>query len=377
MSLSRSAAIVVATLWMIGFLMPYHCLADNYVYSYWLLDHPDGSTHYQLTVSVTPSLYEYYSSENHNMPLHELAKFVTPNALEPIAEKLWNIYDDEEDFANGVLMILHQIQYVESDPKYPVETIVHNQGDCDTFSYMAASIMKAGGLDVVLLYYETESHMNVGVYLSQPPEDARATIYYYSYQGRQYYVAECTGGDWQNGWRVGESPDEFKDASASIITLENCEQQSPGQVSSSYSSATSSSLSLTLSSTFMLQTNTVTISGSISPVCSDRNVTIYIRSYGSSWSVLNTVMTDTAGRYSYVWEPNSAGLFYIRASWSGDSEYVGADSNIHTLTIISTYWLLLGITAIVLIGVVIVMVLLTRQARPTAEVQPSPEDFDS
>ena len=372
----RLAIVAVAALLMIVFFLPSQCLAANYDYSYWLLDHPDGATRYHLTVSVTPSLYEYYSSKSHSLRLYEFAKFVTPNALEPIADNLWSIYDSEEDFANGVLMILHQILYVESNPKYPVETIVQNQGDCDTFSYVAASIMKAGGLDVVLLYYEEQSHMNVGVHLAQAPQDARSTVYYYSYEGTQYYVAECTGGNWEHGWRVGEAPDEFEGAFARIITLEDCEQQSPGQVTASYSSPASSSLSLTLSATYLLQSGTVTISGSISPIRPYRNVTIYVKSFDSSWNLLQTEVTDANGTYSYVWEPRSSGLYYIRASWSGDSEYTGADSNVHTLTVISTYWLVLGIAAIAVISVVIVMILLTRQTGPRAEDQPSLEDFD-
>ena len=250
--MSRSEVTVVAALSVIALFMPCQCLAANYVHSYQLLDHSDDSTRYRLTVSVTPFLYEYYLSKNHNLPPYEFAKFVTPNALEPVAENLWNIYDNGEDFANGVLVILHQIPYEESDRKYPVETIVENQGDCDTFSYLAASIIKAGGLEVVLLYYEAENHMNVGVHLSQSPQDARSSVHYYSYQGKKYYVAECTGGNWQKGWRVGECPEEFEGASAGIIPLEDCEQQSPGQVSSSYSSPASSSISLVLSSTYMI-----------------------------------------------------------------------------------------------------------------------------
>ena len=350
--------------------MPYHCLAVSYVHSYWLLDHPDGSTRYRLTVSVTPSLYEYYLSKNHNLPQYELAEFVTPNTLEPIAEDLWNIYDNEEDFANSVLMILHQIPYNESDRKYPIETIVGNQGDCDTFSYLAASIMKAGGLEVVLLYYESESHMNVGVYLSQSPQDARSVVHHYDFQGKNYYVAECTGGNWQKGWRVGECPEEFEGASAVVITLEDCEQQSPGQVSSSYDSPTSSSISLVLSSMYIVHGGEVLISGSISPPRSYGNITVYVRS-GSSWSTLKALVTDADGMYSYVWKPGSAGVYHIRASWSGDSEYAGTDSNICTLIVTFNYWLVLAIVAVVLIGVAMVAVLLARQSKPTLEVETS------
>jgi len=64
-------------------------------------------------------------------------------------------------------------------------------------------------------------------------------------------MAETTGGNWQEGWRVGECPDMLKDASARVIALENAEQTSPGQVSSSYSTLISSSISLALSSTYI------------------------------------------------------------------------------------------------------------------------------
>ncbi len=159
-------------------------------------------------------------------------------------------------------MITHQIPYEESTPqKYPVETIVQDEGDCDLFSFVAASVMMAGGLDVVLFYYEAEKHMNVGVYLSQTPDDARSTVYYINYDGKSYYMAETTGGNWQEGWRVGECPDELKEASAQIITLEDAEQMSPGQVSASYSALNSSSITLALSSTYIVRGGTVTVSG--------------------------------------------------------------------------------------------------------------------
>jgi len=355
---------VVTLFLLVAFFLP-NCFATNYDYTYGLLDHPGGSTNYQLKVSVTPSLYDYYRSKDHNVYSYDFAKFVTPNSLKPIADDLWSIYSDDEDFANGVLMIVHQIPYMESGPqKCPVETIVENEGDCDLFSFIAASVMKAGGLDVVLLLYETQGHMNVGVHLSHEPDDARSTVYYYSHDGKQYYVAECTGGDWRNGWRVGECPDMLRGASVRIITLDNCEQSSPGQVSSSYGVLASSSLSLAVSSRFVIAGSTVTMGGSLSPALSDKNVTIYISSGGSLWSVLIKVMTDSNGRYSYIWSPPSAGTYSIRASWSGDADYAGADSNAYSLLVVPLEWLLMGVTVIVLLGVLLVVTILTRRKPP-------------
>ncbi len=340
--------------------MTYICLAESYMYSYWLLDQPDGSNRYKLTVSATSSLYEYYQSKDHNLYSLDFAKFVTPYALKPIADSLWSIYSDEEDFANGVLTIVHQIPYVESAPQmYPVETIVQNEGDCDLFSFTAASVMMAGGLDVVLLYYEAEKHMNVGVYLSSIPEDARSSVYYFNLDGKPYFMAETTGGNWESGWRVGECPDELKEASAQIITLENAEQTSPGQVSSSYNTLASSSISLTLSSAYIVQGGTVTVGGQVTPAGSSRTVTIYVRNSGSQWSLLGTTLTDSDGKFSFLWIPKSANTFYIRASWSGNADYAGADSNIHALMVIPLDWIYILIIAIASAGTILVAVMIT------------------
>jgi len=370
--------IVVAFFFLVAFFLPNYCFAANYDYTYGLLDRPSGSTNYQLTVSVTSSLYEYYRSKDHNLYSYDFAKFVTPSTLKPIADDLWSIYSQDEDFANGVLMIVHQIPYAESAPqKYPVETIVENEGDCDLFSFIAASIMKAGGLDVVLLLYETQSHMNVGVYLPNEPEDARSAVHYYTHDGKRYYVAECTGDEWRTGWRVGESPDLLIGAPARIITVEDSEQSSPGQVSSSYSALAASSISLAVSSRFVIAGNTITISGSISPALAGRNVTLYVSSGGSRLNVLAMVITDSDGRYSYRWNPSSAGTYSVRASWSGDADYAGADSNIYTLIVVPLEWLMLGVTMIVLLSVLLIVTIATRRKPPEeTEILPEPEVFE-
>ena len=336
---------------------PLPSFAVTYDYSYGLLDRPGGSTYHRLSISVTSSLYDYYQGKDHGTgSLSDLAKFVTPNALSPVADDLWSVYGGEEDFVNGVLMIVHQIRYNESGPqRYPVETLVENEGDCDLFSFVAASIMKAGGLDVVLLYYEELTHMNVGVHLSEPPDDARFDAYYFRQGGKRYYVAECTGNwsDWENGWRVGERPDEFKGASAKIITLENCEQWSPEQVSSSLdesaSSTVSSTLTLQVSSRFAIEGMSVTVSGWVSPVSSSEDVTIYVSMDGLSWDFLRKATTDGQGHFSCTWTPRAVGVNYVRASWPGDEDHKGADSTAYSVFVLPLYWLLAGVACIAMV----------------------------
>jgi hypothetical protein len=336
---------------------------QNFEPSYWLLDHPDGSNRQELNVSVSSSLYEYYVAKDHRLRSSlDLGKFVTPYALKPMADSLWTFYSDDEDFANGVLMIVHQIPYVASAPqKYPVETIVAEEGDCDLFSFVAASILLAGGLDVVLLYYDSEDHMNVGVSLSHAPEDARSSVRYFLHDSIRYYVAETTGGDWENGWRVGEYPDSFVGASAQIITLDEAETVSPGQVSASFSGLSTSSVTLSVSPSWLMQGSTVVLSGVVSPASSGGAVTLYVRSENSSWIVLATVSLGSNGQYFYEWTPTASGSFFVRASWSGDTSHASADSYIGSIRVMSSSLIFLGVILALLAGVAVIVYAVSRR----------------
>ena len=321
-------AVIVITVVFAVFSTISVCLAEDYKISYQLLNRPDGNVAYELNVVVPESLHEYYKERNHKLASSsDFPDFVTPYALKPIADKLWEIYKDEEDFVNGALMIVHQITYEETLPtKYPVETIVDNKGDCDLFSSIAVSIMKAGGIDVVLLYYEKQNHMNIGVHLSNAPKDARQSVYYVTHDGIKYYVAECTGGDWKDGWRVGECPTDLKQAPAQVITLENAEEVAPGQVSASFTALEPSVLSLEISPTFSLQKSAITLSGQLAPEMPNENVTLYAKVNSSPWTVIGTTVTQSDGRFEYVWATETAGSYAIRAGWSGDGLYTGSIS---------------------------------------------------
>jgi len=343
----------------------------SYSITYQLLNHPDGHRHFSLNIVVSESLHEYYVEKTHGAAhIRDFAQFVTPYALEPIADRLWDIYVDDEDFANGVLMIVHQIPYQETaNPKYPVETMVGNEGDCDLFSFVAASIIMAGDLDVVLLYYESEAHMNIGVRLSHEPDDARQEISYVTYDNKRYYVAECTGGDWQSGWRVGECPTSLEQASVQVITLENHEQVAPGQVSASYKALEASTISMDVSPTFLIEGGQVVLSGQILPALQNETITIYIKTMNLPWTVQETSVTDFGGEFIYVWNTQVSGICYVRASWSGNDEYAAADSPTRTLTILPTLLvLLLTITAI---SICLAVVVSFMSSKTSQEIQPS------
>jgi len=338
-----------------------HSAAQNYEQQYYL---QDGHSTYLLTLSVTPSLYEYYQQKNHQLTQHNFAAFVTPYSMAQVAADIRSAFPHGEDFVNAVLMLAHQIPYeVIDEGRYPVETIFENEGDCDLLSYVAASLTKSEGLDTVLFYYEYENHMNIGVSLPSSPENARTAVTYVDYEGTRYYMAECTGGDWQSGWRVGECPPELEDAQITVVTLESCEQVAPGQVSSTFGVMESSLMSLTVSSGFVIEGNVVVVSGQVAGSNPEGVVTLYAAT-GEDWFVVGKAHLSSDGHYVFPWNPTAWGQYRLKTSWSGDEEHAGTDSEVVLVYVIPKFLVLVGGGLIVIIVVAIVMLLIYRTTHP-------------
>lgn len=346
------------------------CSAEDYEISFEILPRPDGNTTYVTNVAIPVYLHEYYEQKSHRLTSSsDFPSFVTPYSLKPIAARLWEICETDEDFTNAVLMIVHQLTYVETtQTKYPVETIVDGKGDCDLFSFTAASIIKAGGLDVVLLYYEEQSHMNLGVHLSNSPVDTRERVYYVTDDGKKYYVAECTGENWKEGWRVGECPDDLREVSAEVISLENVELIEPGQVSASFIVLEPSTVLLEVTPTLCFQNGLISIRGHLDPELENENITLYATINNSPWIVLGTTLTQPGGGFEHLCKTEIGGSYAIRASWSGNHEFASTVSSTENVIVIPFFLgLLAGIG--ILAGVIsLIVVILTRRSQKEARL---------
>ena len=295
---------------------------------------------YTLWASLPPSLRDYYHGKTHTVNNEkDYAKFVTPEAVQSIADNIRNItqntpYNDEE-FANAVLMLVRGITYTRSSAKYPIETIVDNFADCDGLSILAASIMKAGGLDVVLLLYKgiNPTHMNVGVSLEQMPVSHPWWIVPsgIDYGNKTYWIAESTS---LAGWTVGDRPELLARDKPLVISLEMSEKESPASISSSLNGQLgSSSISINLSivtPNASSKERFLQVSGATSPVFVDQPVVVYINQPGYS-HVPYLTLTDQFGNYTFLWNVTLPGTYDIRTSWSGSFNSSGSDSE--TLTV--------------------------------------------
>ncbi|MBT0159894.1 carboxypeptidase regulatory-like domain-containing protein [Candidatus Bathyarchaeota archaeon A05DMB-2] len=326
----KNTAILLTAILLTSIITPV-VLSENYNRTY-NCNAQFGLNSHTIYVSVPQSLYEYYQTKTHIIRYeNDYQNFVTPAAMATIAENIRNMtftetYSDEE-FANAVLTLVHEIPYVTSDVKYPVETIVDNQGDCDTVSLLAASILKAGGLDVVLFYYPKAAHMNIGIYLPNKPYSTWMTPpKSYEYNGTEYWMAECTP---RAEWQVGDQPESLAGETPMIIPLDNCEKTAPTQVASTLDTPlTPSNITINLSSPpipFYYEEQNLTVSGKITPAVPDANVVMYLSQNATAWDTYTT-KTDQAGQYSFPWDFTKTGTYYIKTSWSGAGNYSGADS---------------------------------------------------
>jgi len=123
----------------------------------------------------------------------------------------------------------------------------------------------------------------------------------------------------------------------------------------------SSDISISLSSDSVDLESDVIISGDIDPVRDNVTVTILHRSSGvTTWTTLATAKTDSNSHYSYTWTTDKTGTYEVKASWAGDSETDGAESEIETLAVkgaeagIPLEYIAVAVVAILIIVAVII-----------------------
>jgi hypothetical protein len=125
-----------------------------------------------------------------------------------------------------------------------------------------------------------------------------------------------------------------------------------------------------------MQGSTITLSGQLSPSLNNETITIYIKINNSPWTVLDTITTNQNGYFTYASILEEAGVWYIRSSWSGNDNYAGADSPVQTVTVLSTFFMLLLVIVAILACVGIAVFAISRHAQPSI-LEPQPPEIPS
>jgi type II secretory pathway pseudopilin PulG len=145
---------------------------------------------------IAEDWYWYYKDKPRDDYRYTDARFVTYK--DPVIQTIAKDITDTSISTGDACKLCVAIDFVESMiyqydinyisrpdyPKYPIETIRDEKGDCEDTSFLMASILKALNVDTILLIYS--DHMAVGFAYSECPGDS------YAYQGRTYCFLETT-----------------------------------------------------------------------------------------------------------------------------------------------------------------------------------------
>jgi len=136
-----------------------------------------------------------------------------------IVKTIRNQTQGEEELADALLDFVQYKRftlsiryYPTTELKYPIETLVEMGGDCDTHSFLYATLMKAAGFKVLLLLSKDPvdglPHVATAIHLANSPTHSLPEYEdkFFIYNGEKYYFAETT--TWN--YRVGDLPTWLK-----------------------------------------------------------------------------------------------------------------------------------------------------------------------
>jgi len=189
---------------------------------------------YALSLEIPIERYQWYLTNSVNRSpqmrgSYAMAAFVTAqdSVIIDLAASLQDLAMDkgfdEVTLAGFVLSFVQQnIRYandniskgVEEYWKYPVETLVEKQGDCEDSTLLYASLMRQLDIKTVLLFYivdEGIGHLAAGIALDDEITDG----YFVTYKEDNYYYCETTS----QGFTIGDKPSDIPNDPELIIPL--------------------------------------------------------------------------------------------------------------------------------------------------------------
>ena len=183
-------------------------LAQNFNWEY-------EGTVWTWNYSIQEDWYEYYKNKPRSP---QGTEYVTPNDpfIKEIAKALKETSDKKNyHLTSFIVSFIQGLPYVEDYytsfdeyPKYPIETFVERNGDCEDTSYLFASLVQATGIGTALVQFH--NHMGVGIKTVHSQSG-----YYYPIGDEWYYYYETTA----EGWQVGELPKDYLYENAKIIRI--------------------------------------------------------------------------------------------------------------------------------------------------------------
>lgn len=174
-------------------------------------------------MEVPGPLFKYYTNRHRT---RSFGVYISDPFDEPFISSLANrirafgteIGLDERERINAAVRFVQSLEYTPDDvttgqieyPKYPIETLVHDGGDCEDTSILLGALLRELGCDVAPIVLPSHHHMILGV---SPTIDIDGS--HYEHDGMKYYTVEATG----HGWDIGEVPRQYRGASAKVYPV--------------------------------------------------------------------------------------------------------------------------------------------------------------
>lgn len=148
--------------------------------------------------------------------------------IEEIAAKITEGSTSKEEEARRILHLVYQQLYdvsLENSPqfdyvKYPLETLVEKNGDCEDISILGLSLLKSRGIDVAYFIYKAKKDETMGHFAMGIAGDFTGTSF--EQDGVKYFYAEATGTDMLSNpskFEIGQVRDEYKDRVPKIFVV--------------------------------------------------------------------------------------------------------------------------------------------------------------
>ena len=189
-----------------------------------------GGESWTWNLSIPATLYEAYvavpDSVRRQIPLSGFGYFTTTedSYLQTLAAKI-NETATRQGYSplqevNFVLSFVQSIPYAtdlnstgyQDYPRFPLETLVDNVGDCKSHSILFATLTLMLGYGTVFI--NPPDHLAVGILWN----NFQGTCW--TYDNQTYYYCETTG----EGFTIGQLPAQFDGVSAYVYSIDTSEQ---------------------------------------------------------------------------------------------------------------------------------------------------------
>lgn len=176
-----------------------------------------GGYDYTTQVGIPSDKYYYYKDKERTWHSGIYATYMD-KSIQMIAEDILDvaIMKNEQDIYRIAIDFVQSMVYeydidyigIGDYPKYAIETMVDEKGDCEDTAYLMGAVLKAVNVDTILLLLP--GHMATAVACSN------CDGYYYTHRGKKFYYLETTG----YGFKLGQIPSDYVDVDTKIIEIE-------------------------------------------------------------------------------------------------------------------------------------------------------------